>query len=97
MTIPGLAPKREGDRRKRVAPCILLVEDEASLVLTLIDCLVAEGYQVESRGDGESAFERAAEQTFDLAILDDAPAPCCLTSQQPCPLLAPRAVVGIPP
>lgn len=70
MTIPGLAPRRDGDRRTRVAPRILLVEDEASLVLTLTDRLVAEGYEVEARGDGESALARVAEQTFDLAILD---------------------------
>lgn len=70
MTVPGLAARREGERRKRVAPRILLVEDEASLVLTLTDRLVAEGYEVEARGDGESALARVAEQVFDLVLLD---------------------------
>jgi two-component system alkaline phosphatase synthesis response regulator PhoP len=38
--------------------------------LTLSDRLVAEGYQVEACGDGESALAVAAENPFDLAILD---------------------------
>ena len=55
---------------KRIAPRVLLVEDEESLVLTLVDRLVAEGYRVEARGDGESALALASEEPFDLAILD---------------------------
>ena len=55
---------------KRIAPRVLLVEDEESLVLTLSDRLEAEGYQVEARGDAESALTLAAEKPFDLAILD---------------------------
>ena len=54
----------------RVAPRILLVEDEESLVLTLSDRLLAEGYEVEAHGDGEAALARVGEQAFDLAILD---------------------------
>lgn len=49
---------------------ILLVEDEPDLVLTLEDRLRAEGYQVESAGDGESALALAASHAFDLIILD---------------------------
>jgi two-component system alkaline phosphatase synthesis response regulator PhoP len=63
-------PKSGGDGVRRVAPRILLVEDEASLVLTLSDRLVAEGYRVEARGDGESALALVAQEPFDLAILD---------------------------
>lgn len=47
---------------------ILIVEDEPMLVMTLTDRLVAEGYVVESAGDGEAAVARAA--GFDLVILD---------------------------
>ena len=54
----------------RIAPRVLLVEDEESLVLTLSDRLEAEGYRVEARGDAESALVLAAEKAFDLAILD---------------------------
>jgi two-component system alkaline phosphatase synthesis response regulator PhoP len=49
---------------------ILLVEDEPGLVLTLSDRLASEGYQVESVRDGESGFDRAANEAFDLVILD---------------------------
>jgi two-component system, OmpR family, alkaline phosphatase synthesis response regulator PhoP len=49
---------------------ILLVEDEPGLVLTLSDRLASEGYQVESVRDGESGFDRAAKEAFDLVILD---------------------------
>ena len=49
---------------------ILLVEDEPGLVLTLTDRLEGEGYQVESRGDGESGLEAALEGGYDLLILD---------------------------
>ncbi len=54
----------------RVAPRVLLVEDEESLVLTLGDRLRAEGYRVEARGDAESALALVAGGAFDLAILD---------------------------
>jgi two-component system alkaline phosphatase synthesis response regulator PhoP len=49
---------------------ILLVEDEPSLVLTLSDRLISEGYRVETAGDGEEALSRAADGGFDLIVLD---------------------------
>ena len=49
---------------------ILLVEDEPSLVLTVSDRLLAEGYQVETAGDGDTALSRALAEPFDLVILD---------------------------
>lgn len=49
---------------------ILLVEDEPSLVLTVSDRLLAEGYQVETAGDGNTALSRALAEPFDLVILD---------------------------
>lgn len=49
---------------------ILLVEDEAGLVLTLTDCLRDEGYTVEAARDGESGWQRAREESFDLLLLD---------------------------
>lgn len=49
---------------------ILLVEDEPSLVLTLSDRLTAEGYVVESAGDGESGISLAMSGSFDLILLD---------------------------
>ncbi len=49
---------------------ILLVEDEPSLVLTLSDRLLSEGYEVATAGDGESGFNKAIEEPFDLIVLD---------------------------
>jgi two-component system alkaline phosphatase synthesis response regulator PhoP len=49
---------------------ILLVEDEPGLVMTLSDRLSKEGFSVESARDGESGLRRAAEESFDLIILD---------------------------
>jgi len=53
-----------------MTPQLLLVEDEASLALTLSDRLRAEGYDVEVCGDGESALELLDERPVDLVILD---------------------------
>jgi len=49
---------------------ILLVEDEKGLVRTLTDCLTGEGYFVETAADGEIGLQRAAQESFDLFILD---------------------------
>jgi two-component system, OmpR family, alkaline phosphatase synthesis response regulator PhoP len=38
--------------------------------MTLTDCLQDEGYQVESATNGESGFDRAAKENFDLLLLD---------------------------
>lgn len=51
-------------------PRILLVEDEPGLVLTLSDLLSAEGYDVETAGDGPSGLARAQKEQFDLILLD---------------------------
>ncbi|MEO7649297.1 MAG: response regulator transcription factor [Bryobacteraceae bacterium] len=53
-----------------MAKRILLVEDEPGLVMTLTDRLAAEGYDVESAGDGETGLELAAKGVYDLIILD---------------------------
>jgi two-component system, OmpR family, alkaline phosphatase synthesis response regulator PhoP len=49
---------------------ILLVEDEAGLVLTLTDRFRREGYAIEHAGDGRTGLERASGGAFDLVILD---------------------------
>ena len=49
---------------------LLLIEDEPGLVLTLRDRLTREGYTVETSADGESGFERASREAFDLVLLD---------------------------
>jgi two-component system, OmpR family, alkaline phosphatase synthesis response regulator PhoP len=49
---------------------VLLVEDEAGLILTLTDRLEAEGFTVKSAADGESGLRVALAENFDLIILD---------------------------
>lgn len=49
---------------------LLLVEDEPGLQLTLSDRLAAEGYEVETAGDGEIGLTRALTGSFDLVVLD---------------------------
>lgn len=49
---------------------LLLVEDEPTLVLTLTDRLLAEGYEVEHAGDGETALSLVQTRAYDLIVLD---------------------------
>lgn len=49
---------------------ILLVEDEAGLVLTLTDRLTMHGYRVDSASDGETGLRKATDGSFDLILLD---------------------------
>ena len=49
---------------------LLLVEDEPGLQLALSDRLSAEGYAVETAGDGNVAVTRATGEPFDVIVLD---------------------------
>jgi DNA-binding response OmpR family regulator len=49
---------------------ILIVEDDESITLGLEMNLQAEGYEVMVAIDGEEGYRRAAEEPFDLVILD---------------------------
>ncbi|PYP89648.1 MAG: DNA-binding response regulator [Blastocatellia bacterium AA13] len=49
---------------------ILLIEDEPGLVLTLTHRLASEGYEVTTSRDGQSGFDMARAETFDLILLD---------------------------
>jgi two-component system, OmpR family, alkaline phosphatase synthesis response regulator PhoP len=49
---------------------LLLVEDEPGLQLALSDRLTAEGYTVETAGDGNTAVTRATGEPFDVILLD---------------------------
>jgi two-component system alkaline phosphatase synthesis response regulator PhoP len=49
---------------------ILLVEDEAGVVLVVSDLLRAHSHVVETAGDGDLGLRRASEERFDLLILD---------------------------
>ncbi len=49
---------------------ILLVEDEAGLIITLTDRLQSEGFNVKTSTDGEAGLSLALAENFDLIILD---------------------------
>lgn len=49
---------------------ILLIEDEAGLILTLTDRLQSENFEVRSAADGEQGLILALTEKFDLIILD---------------------------
>src|SRR5512135_2473179 len=49
---------------------ILFVEDEAGLRLSVADRLKAEGYEVDTVGDGNEGLRRALAERFDLLLLD---------------------------
>jgi two-component system alkaline phosphatase synthesis response regulator PhoP len=49
---------------------LLLIEDEAGLVLTLTDLLATKGYQVSSATDGQDGLDLALGGEFDLIVLD---------------------------
>ena len=53
-----------------MAPRILIVEDEEPLVLLLRYNIQAEGYVVDSAGNGEEAELKLAEEVPDLVVLD---------------------------
>ena len=56
--------------RMTMADRILIVEDDAGLVMALSDLLHAEGYDVETASTGPEGLERASAERFDLIILD---------------------------
>jgi len=49
---------------------ILIIEDEASILMALEDNLKIEGYEVACAEDGEQGLSMAKERKFDLIILD---------------------------
>ena len=49
---------------------ILLIEDEAGLIITLTDRLQSEGFEVKTATDGEIGLALALSENFDLMILD---------------------------
>jgi len=49
---------------------ILLVEDEAGLIITLTDRLRSENFDVKTAADGEAGLSLALADSFDLIILD---------------------------
>jgi DNA-binding response OmpR family regulator len=65
--MPELAQATAG---QAFPPSILLVEDEPGIVDFLARGLRAEGFAVESAGDGEEGERRALSESFDMVVLD---------------------------
>jgi len=59
-----------GRAQTRTMPCVLIVDDDLSVQLTLEFCLQDAGYSVILAGDGPAALRVAAEKQIDLIILD---------------------------
>ena len=53
-----------------MAPRILIVDDEPSIVISLQYLMAREGYEVAVAGDGEAALQAIEAQPPDLVILD---------------------------
>ena len=55
---------------KAFKPKILIVEDEEALRIALSDRLMLEHYEVEYAADGETGYQTALQEKFDLILLD---------------------------
>jgi two-component system, OmpR family, response regulator RegX3 len=53
-----------------VSERILVVDDEPAIVDAVTYAFAGEGYEVESRADGEAALEAALDGSFDLVVID---------------------------
>ena len=49
---------------------ILVVEDEPSLRMGMVDGLLSEGFEVEEAADGEAGLQAAMDTPFDAMVLD---------------------------
>jgi two-component system OmpR family response regulator len=66
----GVQRSAEPNRDRAIAPTILVIEDEPGIVDFLTRGLQAEGFAVESTGDGLEGERRVLQESFDLIVLD---------------------------
>lgn len=66
----GMQRSAESHGEEAMPPTVLVVEDEPGIVDFLQRGLQAEGFAVESTGDGVEGERRALEESFDLVVLD---------------------------
>src|SRR5262249_54052360 len=62
--------RHHGPETRMTKPTVLIVEDEAPLVMMLRYNLEKEGFQVSEAGDGEEALVQIAERKPDIVLLD---------------------------
>src|SRR5688500_17009039 len=63
-------PIRASLRRRAMPDRVLVVDDDSQMLKAVTNALGARGYQVQSAGNGETALALAAEEEFDLVLLD---------------------------
>lgn len=63
-------PARPGSSRKHFMSRIALVDDDRNILTSVAMTLEAEGFEVETYADGQSALEAFAKRLPDLAVLD---------------------------
>jgi two-component system OmpR family response regulator len=66
----GMQRSAESNGEEAMPPTVLVVEDEPGIVDFLQRGLQAEGFAVESTGDGVEGERRALQESFDLVVLD---------------------------
>ncbi|HJX02510.1 MAG TPA: response regulator, partial [Candidatus Bathyarchaeia archaeon] len=54
----------------QIKPNVLIVDDDESICKTLSAILTAEGYQTTTANGAKEALEKAANQFFNIALLD---------------------------
>ena len=67
---PESAVSQSGEGANLGSRCILVIEDDPSITLGLRVNLEAEGYTVEVAEDGDTGYQLASSEGFDLVILD---------------------------
>ena len=50
--------------------CVLIVDDNRSILASLGQILKSEGFKVDTAEDGQEAIRKARDSHFDLALLD---------------------------
>jgi DNA-binding response OmpR family regulator len=66
----GMQRSADSNGDQAIPPKILVIEDEPGIVDFLTRGLQAEGFAVESTGDGLEGERRALQESFDLIVLD---------------------------
>jgi two-component system, OmpR family, response regulator len=69
-TVNGTQDSADSDGDQALHPAVLVVEDEPGIVDFLQRGLQAEGFRVESTGDGLEGERRTLSESFDLVVLD---------------------------
>ena len=67
---PGESARSQRERKGRILPRVLIVEEQANQARVMAIGLRLEGFDVETAAGPTEALERLAAQPFDLAVVD---------------------------